>query len=107
MKILYIVGNRPQFIKLAVLHQEAKKHPEIEEYVIHTGQHFSKEMSDVFFEELGIELPITYLNIRSLPHAAMIGQMMVALEPEIEKNQPNIVIVFGDTNTTLAGALTA
>ena len=107
MKILYIVGNRPQFIKLAVLHQEARKHSEIEEYVLHTGQHFSKEMSDIFFEELGIELPIINLNIRSLPHAAMIGQMMVVLEPEMEKNQPDIVIVFGDTNTTLAGALTA
>ncbi len=106
MKILYIVGNRPQFVKLAVLHQQAKKHSLIQEFVIHTGQHSSPEMSTVFFKELGIDLPVTYLNISSISHAIMIGQMMVAIEPEILKCNPQFIIVFGDTNTTLAGALT-
>jgi UDP-GlcNAc3NAcA epimerase len=107
MKVLYIVGNRPQFIKLAVLHQQAKQHPTIQEFVIHTGQHFSPEMSAVFFKELSIDLPINYLNIDCLPHATMIGQMMIALEPAIEKCIPDYIVVFGDTNSTLAGALTA
>jgi UDP-GlcNAc3NAcA epimerase len=107
MKILYIVGNRPQFIKLAVLHHEAKKRKEIAEAVIHTGQHFSDDMSAVFFKELGIDLPVNNLDIHSFSHATMIGKMMKNLEPEITKEQPDFVMVFGDTNTTLAGALTA
>ncbi len=107
MKLLYIVGNRPQFIKLAVLHAEAKKRPYITEFVIHTGQHYSDEMSAVFFSELGIGLPVTNLDIHSYSHATMIGKMMKELEPAIQSASPDCVMVFGDTNTTLAGALTA
>lgn len=107
MKILYIVGNRPQFIKLAVLHHEAKKRKEITEAVIHTGQHYSDDMSAVFFNELGIQLPVTNLDIHSFSHATMLGKMMKKLEPEITRENPDLVMVFGDTNTTLAGALTA
>lgn len=107
MKILYIVGNRPQFIKLAVLHQEAKKNKDITESVIHTGQHFSDEMSAVFFNELGIDLPVTNLDIHSFSHATMIGKMIKKLEPAINSEHPDYVMVFGDTNTTLAGALTS
>jgi len=107
MNVLYIVGNRPQFVKLAVLHEEVKKHPFIRESVIHTGQHFSKEMSDVFFEELAIELPIVNLCIHSVSALAMIGRTIEALELEVTKQNPDIIVVFGDTNATLAGAIVA
>ena len=107
MKLVYVVGNRPQFIKLAVLHHQMKAYPAIRESVIHTGQHFSSDMSDIFFDELLIDLPITNLKINGLSHAAMIGKILEALEVEILKQAPDILVVFGDTNTTLAAALTA
>jgi UDP-GlcNAc3NAcA epimerase len=106
MNVLYIVGNRPQFVKLAVLHQEMAKHTFINESIIHTGQHFSDQMSDVFFRDLGIDLPTVNLNIHSLSHIALIAQTMEALEKEIPKVNPDVIVVFGDTNATLAGALT-
>ncbi|HWJ25074.1 MAG TPA: UDP-N-acetylglucosamine 2-epimerase (non-hydrolyzing) [Flavisolibacter sp.] len=105
MKILYIVGNRPQFVKLAVLHHHIKQYPFIKETVIHTGQHFTEEMSDVFFEELLIDLPIIDLEVNSLSHVAMLGKFLEMLEPAILQEHPDLIIVFGDTNTTLAGAL--
>lgn len=107
MNVLYIVGNRPQFVKLAVLHQEMAKHAFIKESIIHTGQHFSVEMSDVFFNELAIEIPTVNLNINSVSALAMIGRTMEALEIEIHKQCPDVIVVFGDTNATLAGALVA
>lgn len=107
MNVLYIVGNRPQFVKLAVLHQEMAKHSFINESIIHTGQHFSAEMSDVFFDELAIGIPTINLNIHSISAIAMIGRTMEALEIEIRIQQPDIIVVFGDTNATLAGALVA
>lgn len=105
MKVLYIVGNRPQFIKLAVLHHQMKNHSSVKECIIHTGQHFSADMSDIFFDELLIDIPTINLNINSLSHIAMIGGFLEFLEPEIRKQDPDLIIVFGDTNTTLAGAL--
>jgi UDP-GlcNAc3NAcA epimerase len=106
MHILYIVGNRPQFIKLAILHKQVKQYWFIKESVIHTGQHFSPDMSDIFFKDLTIEIPIINLSIHSVSHIAMIGSTMVALEVEIIKLKPDLIVVFGDTNATLAGALT-
>jgi UDP-GlcNAc3NAcA epimerase len=106
MNVLYIVGNRPQFVKLAVLHMEMAKHAFIKESIIHTGQHYSEQMSDVFFRELAIDIPTINLNIHSLSHVALISQTMEALEKEIPKANPDVIVVFGDTNTTLAGALT-
>lgn len=107
MKIVYVVGNRPQFVKLAPLHQAFKKAASVKETIIHTGQHFSHNMSGVFFEELGIDLPVIQLTQLPMHHAAMIGSMMVHLHEALKKLQPDWVLVFGDTNTTLAGALTA
>ena len=106
MNVLYIVGNRPQFVKLAVLHKEMAKHAFINELIIHTGQHFTEEMSDVFFKELGIDVPTINLQINSLSHVALIARTMEALEAEIPKSSPDVIVVFGDTNATLAGAIT-
>ena len=80
MKILTIVGARPQFVKAAALSRALKKHENVEEYIVHTGQHFDANMSDVFFEEMQIPKPAFNLNINSLGHGAMTGRMLEGLE---------------------------
>jgi UDP-GlcNAc3NAcA epimerase len=107
MKILTILGARPQFIKAAALSREFKKHSEINEVIIHTGQHFDQNMSDIFFKEMEIPKPDYFLDINSLNHGAMTGRMMEKIETIIEKENPDFVLVYGDTNSTLAGAITA
>lgn len=105
MKIATIVGARPQFIKAAMVSPELRKqHTEI---LIHTGQHYDKNMSDTFFEELNIPKPDYNLGISGGSHAEMTGNMMVAIEKVLLKEKPDWVLVYGDTNSTLAGALTA
>ena len=107
MKIVTIVGARPQFVKAAVLSRLFLAHPDFEEVLIHTGQHFDSNMSDVFFEELHIPKPHYNLEINSLGHGAMTGRMLEGIESLIIKEKPNWVMVYGDTNSTLAGALAA
>jgi UDP-GlcNAc3NAcA epimerase len=107
MKILTIVGARPQFIKAASLSREIGKYADMEEVIVHTGQHFDGNMSDVFFEEMQIPKPAYNLAINSLNHGAMTGRMMEAIEEVILKEKPSWVVVYGDTNSTLAGALAA
>ncbi|MGE0561845.1 MAG: non-hydrolyzing UDP-N-acetylglucosamine 2-epimerase [Flavobacteriales bacterium] len=107
MKILTILGARPQFIKAAALSRVIQQHPEIQEVIVHTGQHFDNNMSDVFFEEMEIPKPAYFLNINSLGHGAMTGRMMEEIEKIITKESPDFVLVYGDTNSTLAGAITA
>ncbi|MFN4083109.1 MAG: non-hydrolyzing UDP-N-acetylglucosamine 2-epimerase [Bacteroidia bacterium] len=107
MKILTIVGARPQFVKAAVLSREFKKHSQIKEVIVHTGQHFDKNMSDIFFEEMEIPKPDYNLNINGLSHGAMTGQMLEGIEKIIINEKPDYVLVYGDTNSTLAGALAA
>lgn len=107
MKIVTIVGARPQFIKAAAVSREIAKHPEIQEIIVHTGQHFDKNMSDIFFEEMEIPRPQYQLEINSLSHGAMTGRMLEAIEEVLKKETPDYVMVYGDTNTTLAGALAA
>lgn len=107
MKILTILGARPQFIKAATISRVIKQHKEIEEIIVHTGQHFDLNMSDVFFEELNIPLPSYNLQISGLNHGAMTGRMLEGIETLIQQEQPNWILVYGDTNSTLAGAIAA
>jgi UDP-GlcNAc3NAcA epimerase len=106
-KILTILGARPQFIKAASLSRELKGSVYIEETIIHTGQHFDRDMSDVFFEELEIPDPKYMLNISGGSHGQMTGRMLEALDSIIIQEKPSAVLVYGDTNSTLAGALSA
>lgn len=107
IKLMVIVGARPQFIKAAALSRALKKHPIFEEVIVHTGQHFDNNMSAVFFEEMEIPNPIYNLNIHGLSHGAMTGQMLEELEKLMLIEKPNMIVVFGDTNSTLAGAMAA
>lgn len=107
MKIITIIGARPQFIKAAAVSREFAKHQSIQEIIVHTGQHFDSNMSDIFFEEMQIPRPKYHLHIHSLSHGAMTGQMMEKIENILLEEQPDWVMVYGDTNTTLAGALAA
>lgn len=106
-KILTVVGARPQFVKAAALSREILKHPELEEKIIHTGQHFDDSMSKVFFEEMEIPEPHFRLNINSLSHGAMTGAMLVEIEKIMLAEMPDMVVLYGDTNSTLAAVLAA
>ena len=106
-KITLILGTRPQIIKSTPLIHIAKKDPQIEMQIVHTGQHYDYEMSREFFNELKLPDPIVNLNIGSGTHAWQTGKMMIGLEKALVKEKPDLVIVPGDTNSTLAGALSA
>jgi UDP-GlcNAc3NAcA epimerase len=105
-KIITILGARPQFIKAAIV-SKALKEKGVEELIIHTGQHFDANMSEVFFHEMEIQKPAYNLSIHSLPHGAMTARMLEQIEQILMKEKPSIVVVYGDTNSTLAGALAA
>lgn len=111
MKIVTVIGARPQFIKAAavsdaIIRSAANGHA-IEEVVIHTGQHYDPNMSDVFFNEMNLPKPKYFLNINGLSHGAMTGQMLEEVEKVLLEEKPDWVLVYGDTNSTLAGALAA
>ncbi|EDY85652.1 UDP-N-acetylglucosamine 2-epimerase [gamma proteobacterium HTCC5015] len=107
MKILTIIGARPQFIKASVVSRAIKKSSGIEEVVVHTGQHFDQNMSDVFFDQLDISPPDYQLDIHGGSHGSMTGKMLESLEAVMLETRPDRVLVYGDTNSTLAGALAA
>jgi UDP-GlcNAc3NAcA epimerase len=104
--ILTVVGARPQFIKAAPV-SAALARVGLREILVHTGQHFDAQMSDVFFDELGLRPPDHHLQINSLGHGAMTGRMLEALEQVMLEERPAKVLIYGDTNSTLAGALAA
>lgn len=113
IEIITIVGARPQFVKAAALssaiqiENQSKSGALINEKIIHTGQHFDDNMSKVFFEELGIPKPLHNLGISGLQHGEMTGKMIAGISEVLEKHSPDLVLTYGDTNSTLAGSLAA
>lgn len=106
-KIVTVVGARPQFIKLAVVSRALRRQPEFQEVLVHTGQHYDHNMSDVFFEEMDIPKPDYNLGISGGTHGEMTGKMLIEIEKVLMKEQPDMVLLFGDTNSTMAAALAA
>ena len=106
-KIVTILGARPQFVKAAVLSRIIKKHNNIEEIIVHTGQHFDSNMSAIFFDEMMIPKPKYNLEINNMSHGAMTGLMLSEIEKVLIEEVPDAVVVYGDTNSTIAGALAA
>ncbi len=107
MKIVTVVGARPQFVKAGIVSMKLKAYREIHQVLLHTGQHFDMNMSDIFFRELDMPSPDYYLNIHNLDHGAMTGRMLEGIEKILIKEAPDYCMVYGDTDSTLAGALAA
>jgi UDP-GlcNAc3NAcA epimerase len=105
LRIASIVGARPQFIKAAVLCEALERRPWCEHALIHTGQHYDYGMSQIFFDELAMPAPAVCLEVGSGGHGEQTGEMLRRLEPALRELRPDVVLVFGDTNSTLAGAL--
>lgn len=107
MKILTVIGARPQFIKASVVSAAIERTEGLTEEIIHTGQHFDANMSNIFFDQLGIPKPHYKLDINSGSHGSMTGRMLEAIEKICLESKPDRLMVYGDTNSTLAGALAA
>lgn len=107
MRLVTVLGARPQFIKAAPVSRALERHGGVTEVVVHTGQHFDANMSDVFFEQLGIREPDHRLDVHGGTHGRMTGRMLEAVEEVLLAEEPDGVLVYGDTNSTLAGALAA
>lgn len=107
MKIVTVLGARPQFIKAATISRVVQKDSDVQEIIIHTGQHYDENMSDIFFEEMQIPKPDHFLQVVSKHHGEMTGKMLEGIEKVLLDEKPDVVLVYGDTNSTLAGALAA
>lgn len=107
MRVITIVGARPQLVKAAAVSRVLRATPGMEEVLVHTGQHFDSLMSEVFFDQLGIPAPAYDLGVHGGGHGDMTGRMLIGLEPVVIRERPDMVVVYGDTNSTLAGALVA
>lgn len=107
MKTITVLGARPQFIKAAPMSRAAANHADVTDIILHTGQHYDSNMSDVFFEELGIPAPKYHLGIGGGTHGQMTGRQLEAIESVLLEEKPDVVLVYGDTNSTIAGALAA
>ncbi|MBF4364769.1 UDP-N-acetylglucosamine 2-epimerase, partial [Vibrio anguillarum] len=106
-RIFTIIGARPQFIKASVVSRAIQQVDGIEEIMLHTGQHFDANMSDIFFNQLNIPRPHIQLDIHGGSHGDMTGRMLKEIEQALLTHKPDRVLVYGDTNSTLAGALAA
>lgn len=106
-KIVTVIGARPQFIKAAAVSRAIVVYGGLHELIVHTGQHFDANMSQIFFDQMSIPRPDYHLDIHSLSHGAMTGAMLAGIEEVLIKERPDWVMVYGDTNSTLAGALAA
>src|SRR5881396_4064771 len=107
MKILNVVGARPNFMKIAPIVEEMKKVPDLTGVLVHTGQHYDEGMSDVFFRELGIPVPDVHLGVGSGSHAEQTARIMVEFERVCLKEKPGLVLVVGDVNSTMACTIVA
>lgn len=107
MKLLTVIGARPQFIKAAAVSRVIAERDDVNEVIVHTGQHYDANMSHIFFDELDIPRPDYNLGIGGGTHGAMTGRQLEAIEALLLQERPDIVLVYGDTNSTLAGALAA
>jgi UDP-GlcNAc3NAcA epimerase len=107
LKILTVVGARPQFVKASALSRVFAQVPEVREFLIHTGQHYDANMSDIFFEQMGIRHPDYFLGLGGGTHAEMTGRQLEKIGELVQSVRPDWVLVYGDTNSTLAGALAA
>lgn len=105
VKVLNVIGNRPHMIKNAVLSKELRKH--CNEVIVHTGQHYDYEMSEIFFKQFDLPCPKYNLNVGSGTHGEMTGRIMTAMEPVLAEEQPDVVLVHGDTDSTFAAATSA
>ena len=107
MKILSVVGARPNFMKVAPIHDELTKRERFTSQIVHTGQHYDDEMSDIFFEQLGLPRPDEYLGVGSGDHADQTAKIMKAFKQVVEAERPDLVVVVGDVNSTVACSLVA
>lgn len=107
MRIMTVIGARPQFIKAGVVSRAIAQTDAVEEIIVHTGQHFDANMSQIFFDQLGLPKPDHLLDINGGSHGEMTGRMLTEIERVILSEKPDMMMVYGDTNSTLAGALAA
>src|SRR5262245_16757005 len=107
MKVLNVVGARPNFMKIAPIVEEMKKTRDVQGVLVHTGQHYSEGMSDVFFRDLGIPVPDVHLGVGSGSHAEQTARIMVEFEKVCLKEKPDLILVVGDVNSTMACAIVA
>src|SRR3954447_8412642 len=107
MQITAVVGARPNFMKIAPILEEAGRRPHVRIRLVHTGQHYSADMSDSFFRELGMRSPDVNLGVGGGSHTAQTSSLMQRLEPEFAEHRPEVLLVVGDVNSTMAAALVA
>src|SRR5436189_6222516 len=107
MKIITVVGARPQFVKAAVVSRALQQHGGMQELIVHTGQHYDNNMSDIFFEEMQIPQPVYNLEIKEPLHGMMTARMMMGIEKILLDEETNAVLVYGDTNSTMEAQLAA
>ena len=105
MQILHVVGARPNFMKVAPVHRALASKPGFKQMLVHTGQHYDVNMSDVFFQQLSIPSPDVNLGVGSGSHGKQTAEIMIGFEDLVQKQRPDLVLVYGDVNSTVAAAL--